>query len=109
MKRSTSSLHSWRREQTEGRRTDLRRISPSDEVLRDLFGESITTFVHQARARQEHSWLMHAVQSCIMKSCESVHTELSHSSTERLLESWIDGTIYKRLRDCNYPYCLQLI
>ena len=61
-------------EKTPGkRRTDLRQISPSDvAALQTHFGENIANFVLQARDRQEHSWLMHAVQSCLMRSCKSV-------------------------------------
>ena len=59
------------------RRAALRHVPRSDvDMLHNLFGHNITTFVLQARDRQEHSWLMHAVQACVIESCKSVLASL---------------------------------
>lgn len=60
-------------EKTPGRSTDLPCISHGDvRELQKLFGKKIVNFILQAWARQEHSWLIHAVQACIIESCRNV-------------------------------------
>lgn len=44
------------------------------DALQKQFGRQIVKFVLHARSRQEHSWLLHAVQACIIASCTSVLT-----------------------------------
>jgi hypothetical protein len=60
-------------EKTAGERsTDSPRISRDVRALQKLFGKKIVNFVLQARARQEHSWLIHAIQACIIEFCRNV-------------------------------------
>ena len=83
-------------EKTAGqRRTDLPPIPRSDvDVLHNHFGKNITTFLLQARDQQDHSWLMHAVQACIIESCKSVLTSLLPFTT------WSDKLedMYRKIR-----------
>ena len=58
-----------------GRSTDFPHISlGAVRALEKLYGKKIVNFVLQARARREHSWLIHAVQACIIETCRSVLT-----------------------------------
>ena len=97
-----SALLAEQFEKTPGRRrADLRHIPDSDvDMLHTLFGQNITSFLLQARDKQEHSWLMHAVQACIIDSCKSVLTSLFPFKKKSINFE----KIYRKIRSKGWSY-----
>ncbi|KAK2464378.1 hypothetical protein APHAL10511_003525 [Amanita phalloides] len=61
-------------------REECRKLSWEDTTMRDMentFGYTIAKFVSRAKKKGEHSWIEHALQTCIISCCMGSLTSLN--------------------------------